>query len=67
MNKKQYAVVVVLVVISGFVGGVFSSRLFQGQAQAGAEKGIVREFVNAHAFRVVDKRGMVCAGFGPND
>jgi len=67
MNKRQYSLLVVLIVISGFVGGGLANWLSHGHADAGLETGLVRKFVNAQAFRVVGKDGKVCAGFGLND
>ena len=37
MNKKQYMLIIVLVIISGFLGGVFSDRIFKDE-QALAQK-----------------------------
>jgi hypothetical protein len=62
MSRKQYALLVVFVLIGGLVGGVLSNKIFivkQAFAQKmfQSEKSIIAQIVTAKAFHLVDENG----------
>ena len=58
MSKKQYVALMVLVLVSGFLGGALSSWLFQGQAQAQAR---TKKIISAEEFHLVNSKGKLVA------
>lgn len=59
MNKKQYALMVSLVVIAGFVGGVISARTFTARLAAADTSSGSLKTISAEKFQVVDKKGNI--------
>ncbi|MEW6265235.1 MAG: hypothetical protein AB1641_19325 [Thermodesulfobacteriota bacterium] len=57
MTKRQMAILVVLAILSGFLGGALAGRWAPGPAQAAADK-----YVTANAFHLVDQQGQLRAG-----
>lgn len=67
MNRKQYSFMLVLALVAGLVGGVISSRYFEGQPVAAAPQKVVvgeptpKKVIEAEEFRVVNKEKKVLA------
>ena len=57
MNRKQYGLILILVVIAGILGGVVSGRLFTGKGKV----------VAAEKFLLVDESGMERAALMKKD
>jgi hypothetical protein len=62
MSKKQYALLVVLVLIGSLIGGILSNKIFivkQAIAQKmfQSEKSILAQIVTAKSFHLVDENG----------
>ena len=61
MNKKQFAVLIVVTFIGGIIGGfLFNQVGFIGQAHAKDKK-----IIEANEFRVVNSKGNITATLGP--
>lgn len=61
MTRLQYAILVATMILSGFLGGAMSERLFSGGI-AGAES--KAHEVSAEQFLLLDKGGKARAGLG---
>ena len=61
MTRLQYAILVATMMLSGFLGGAMSERLFSGGI-AGAEP--KKNEVSAEEFLLLDKDGKARAGLG---
>ena len=61
MTRLQYAILVVAMILSGFLGGAMSERLFSGGV-AGAQSKTTG--VSAEEFLLLDKTGKARAGLG---
>lgn len=61
MTRLQFAVLVVTVMVSGFLGGAMSERLFSGSIAGAQPK---TNEVSAEQFLLLDKAGKARAGLG---
>ncbi|MBI5777125.1 MAG: hypothetical protein HY444_07020 [Nitrospirae bacterium] len=61
MTRLQYAILVATMILSGFLGGAMSERLFSGGI-AGAESRTNK--ASAEEFLLLDKNGTARAGLG---
>ena len=61
MNKRQCALMVSLVVIAGFLGGVISAKTFRARSAVADTSSGPSKTVSAEKFKVVDKKGNVRA------
>jgi len=63
MNRKQFALVLLVSFIGGILGGIFSSRIFEAST-AEAKKKSSAKVIEATEFRVVDAKGAKKASLG---
>ena len=61
MGGKKFIVLILIVMVSGFMGGAFSDHIFNKGAQANNKSS---NAVNARAFNLVDKNGKPRASLG---
>ena len=61
MNRKQYALMVSLVVIAGFIGGALSARIFKAPWALAETPPGPSKMISAEKIQIVDKKGKVCA------
>jgi hypothetical protein len=64
MGRKQYGLVVLLALVAGFIGGVFSSQIFASRPLFTEKEPRQQKVVVAEKFRLVDETGMVRAALG---
>jgi hypothetical protein len=64
MTRLQYAVVLVVTIVAGMLGGAISERLFSGGVADAQSKSTN---VSAEEFLLLDKSGKVRAGLGLDD
>jgi hypothetical protein len=57
MNGKQYALIVVLAIVAGLIGGAVASWTFVGQPVFAQNQPQDKKVITAEQFRVVDKNG----------
>lgn len=57
MNRKQFAALVMVTVVSGFCGGAFSNVVFQGGGVDAQEVSQSKKIVTAEEFHLVTKEG----------
>lgn len=65
MNRKQYSLIVVLALVAGLVGGVFSSQYFIG-VPVFAQK-TSQDVIKAKEFRLLDNQGRTRAALGTHE
>lgn len=63
MNKRQFLILTVLVIVSGFFGGALSNWVFKINTAIAQEKDPSKEIISAGEFRIVDKKGKVRGRF----
>lgn len=63
MKNKQYPIIIVLALISGFIGSALSSYFFMGNPAFADKKSKPAKVIEAEEFRVVDKNGKPIAYF----
>ena len=61
MTRVQYAILVATMILSGFLGGAMSERLFSGGIAGAQSKA---NEVSAEQFLLLDKNGKARAGLG---
>jgi hypothetical protein len=66
MNSRQFRVLAVLTVVSGFLGGAVSNLLLQGAPAMAQAGGAVQEVVRAKEFALIDDEGRTRAQLGRN-
>ena len=67
MNKKQYALMLVLALIAGLVGGVVSSQFLIGKSAFAEKKVESKRIIEAEEFRLVDDKGNLLARLDDGD
>ena len=67
MTKKQFSIVVILVIISSLVGGALSNWFLTPKpVNAGQKETKTPKVITAHGFRVIDEEGNVCISYYSN-
>jgi hypothetical protein len=57
MNKKQYGLLLALMVFASFVGGAMSSRIFASQAASAEKAAPIPNVIKAERFELLDSEG----------
>lgn len=64
MNRKQYALLIILAVLAGLVGGAVSSWIFMDEPVFAQKTQQHQKVITAEELRLVDEQGTVRARFG---
>jgi hypothetical protein len=67
MKNKQTALIVVLALLAGFVGGLLSNQLINIKSAFAEKEPKPQKVIVAEMFKIVNEKGQVCGSFGGHE